>query len=301
VAAPAHLFEPPPVVRSVTPARIDYSLAHPADKVILEILDSKGQIIRTIESAKTEALKTEAGLNRYVWDLRYPGAVTFPGVILRGAPAGQGPKAPPGTYTVRLTANGVTVTQPLIIRRDTRLADVSDADMTGQFNLAIQVRDELGLAHATVIKIKSLKEQVAERVKAAKDPAIMAAADALLAKLTAVEEDLYQTKNRSPRDTFNYPIKLNNQLAVLQALVDRGDGKPTDQDYAVRDELKANLDRIVSRFDAAVGIDLPAFNASLKARELEAVKVPQGIKLISTGAAAAPDPDGDDDDDDTTL
>jgi hypothetical protein len=288
-------------VRSVTPARIDYYLAHPADKVTLEVLDAKGQVIRTLESDKTEALKTKAGLNRYVWDLRYPGAVTFPGVILRGAAAGQGPKAPPGTYTVRLTANGVTVTRPLVIQRDARLADVSDADMTAQFNLAIQVRDELGLAHATVLKIKSLKEQVAERVKAAKDPAIAAAADGLLAKLTAVEEDLYQTKNRSPRDVFNYPIKLNNQLAVLGNLVDRGDGKPADQDYAVHDELKANLDRIVSRFDSAVGIDLPTFNASLKSRELEAVTVPQGIKLITTQPAAAPDPDGDDDDDDTAL
>ncbi len=297
-AAPVHLFEPAPVVRSVTPARIDYTLAHEADKLTLEILDATGQVIRTIESEKTKALETEAGLHRFVWDLRYPGAVTFPGVILRSAPAGQGPKAPPGTYTVRLIANGVTVTQPLVIRRDARLADVSEADLTAQFNLAIQVRDELGLAHATVLKIKSLKEQVAERVKAAKDPAIATAADALVAKLTAVEEDLYQTKNRSPRDVFNYPIKLNNQLAVLGNLVDRGDGKPADQDYAVHDELKANLDRIVSRFDAAVGIDLPALNASLKARELEAVKVPQGIKLITNEPAAAGDPDGDDDDDD---
>lgn len=301
VAAPAHLFEPPPVVRSVTPARIDYYLAHSADKVTLEVLDAKSQVIRMIDSKENEALKTEAGLNRYVWDTRYPGAVTFPGVVLRGAAPGQGPKAPPGTYTLRLNANGVTVTRSLVIQRDPRLTDVTDADLTAEFDLAIRLRDELGLAHATVLKIKSLREQVEERVKANKDPAITAPAEAFLAKLTAVEEDLYQTKNRSPRDTFNYPIKLNNQLAVLGSLVDRGDGKPPDQDYAVHDELKGNLDGIVARFDAAVGIDLPTLNQTLKSRELAAVKVPEGIKLISTKEAAAGDPDGDDDDDDDST
>ncbi len=295
VAAPAHLFDPPPVVRSLTPARIDYYLAQAADKVTLEVLDAKGQVIRTIDSKENEALKTEAGLNRYVWDTRYPGAVTFPGVVLRGAPPGQGPKAPPGTYTLRLTANGVTVTRSLVIQRDPRLSDVTDADLAAEFDLAIRLRDELGLAHATVLKIKSLREQVKQRMLA--NPALAEAADAFLAKLTAVEEDLYQTKNRSPRDTFNYPIKLNNQLAVLGTLVDRGDSRPPDQDYAVHQELKGNLDKIVARFDAAVANDLPLINQVLRMREVPPVKVPDGIKLIST-KEAGPDPDGDDDDDD---
>src|ERR1035438_8806489 len=61
-------------------------------------------------------------------DLRYPGAATFPGIVLRYANPGQGPTAPPGKYMVRLAANGVSETKPLIIRRDPRLTDVTDAD-----------------------------------------------------------------------------------------------------------------------------------------------------------------------------
>ena len=67
----------------------------------------------------------------------------------------------------------------------------------------------------------------------AKDPGISQAAALIKSKLDEIESDLYQVKNRSPRDTLNYPIKLNNQLAVLQRLVDAGEFRPTDQEYAV--------------------------------------------------------------------
>jgi len=286
---PAYLFEPPPVVRSVTPARIDYYLSRPADKVTLEFLDSKSEVFRTLESGRNKGLQTRAGLNRFIWDLRYPGAVSFPGVILRGAVPGQGPKAPPGTYSIRLTANGVTVTQSLVIRRDARLADVTDKDMTEQFDVALRVRNELGRAHATVIKIRSLKQQIAVQAKAANDPSIANSATALIAKLTGIEEELYQTKNRSPRDTFNYPIRLNNQLAVLQHLVDMGDSKPADQDYGVYNELKGDLDQIVARYDAATAEDLPVFNQGLKSHQLEPVKIPEEISKITNADPARDD------------
>ena len=294
-----HLFEPPPVTRSVTPARIDYYLAQAAPKLTLEILDAHGEIIRTLQSGEIKTLETHAGLNRYVWDLRYPGAVTFPGVVLRGAAPGQGPKAPPGAYSVRLTAGGTTITQPFVVRRDARLTEVTDADVAEQFALAMKVRDELGLAHATVIKIRSLKKQLLDRAQdAADDSSIASAAAALTAQLTVIEEQLYQTKNRSPRDTFNYPIKLNNQLAVLQTQVDTGDNKPTDQDYAVNDELKAHLDQILAKFDALLANELPAFNQALGPHHLELVKIPEGISLTTKGEAGPADSGDDDDDDD---
>ena len=85
-------------------------------------------------------------------------------------------------------------------------------------------------------------------------------------KLDEVEQDLYQVKNRSPRDTLNYPIKLNNQLAVLEHEVDTGENRPTDQDYAVLKELSARLDQILARLNA-VSKDLGALN-------LAPVKVP---------------------------
>jgi photosystem II stability/assembly factor-like uncharacterized protein len=264
---PAHLFEPRPAVRSVTTAIVDYYLARPAENVTLAILDANGQLVREFHNQKSRA-----GLNRFVWDLRYPGAVTFPGIVLRGARPGQGPAAPPGKYSVRLAANGVTETKPLPIRRDPRVADVTDADLEAQFRLAIAIRDETSRAHGAIIQIRSIEPQLTERAQAASDTETTRLAAQIKSKLDEIEQDLYQTRNRSPRDTLNYPIKLNNQLAVLQTEVDTGDNKPTDQDFAVFEELKAHLNQVLGRYRTVLDNDLARFNQRMQSHKLEPVK-----------------------------
>ena len=76
------------------------------------------------------------------------------------------------------------------------------------------------------------------------------AAQALTDKLTAVEGEIYQYRNRSSQDPLNYPIRLNNKLAALQGIVESGDYKPTDQSYAVFKELSARLDQQLARLEA---------------------------------------------------
>ncbi len=262
----SYLFEPRPVIRSVYPAVIDYYLAQAAAKVLLEILDGKGQVIRSFDST------VRSGSNRFVWDLRYPGAVTLPGIVLRYANPGEGPVAPPGDYSVRLTANSQTMTQSLVIRRDPRLTEVTDADLQEQFRLAIQIRDETDRAHRAVLRIRSIEDQLKQRAAAARDSGIAQQAALITSKLDEVQQDLYQVRNRSPRDTLNYPIKLNNQLAVLQRLVDMGDYRPTDQDYEVLRELTARLNEILNRLDPVLSTDLAQLNERLAAAKLNPVK-----------------------------
>jgi hypothetical protein len=269
---PAHLFEPRPVIRSVNAAAIDYYLSRAVDRVTIEILDAKGHVVRSFERPEAKQLTAHEGLNRFTWDLRYPGPITFPGIVLRYANPGQGPIAPPGEYAVRLITNGITETKPLTIHRDRRLTDVSDADLQAQFQLAMRIRDETARAHGAIGEIRSIREQVNQREKTANDPEIARLAVTIRSKLDEVEQDLYQTRNRSPRDTLNYPIKLNNQLAVLQNLVDMGDNKPTDQDFKVFDELKTHLERILTRFNQVVSEDLGRFNERIATKKLDPVK-----------------------------
>jgi len=268
---PAHLFEPRPVIRSVNAAVIDYYLSRAADKLTLEILDATGQVVRSFESPAAKQLTAHAGLNRFTWDLRYPGPITFPGIVLRYANPGQGPIAPPGEYTVRLSVNGISETKPLTVRRDPRLTDVSDADLQAQFQLAMRIRDETARAHGAIVEIRSIREQVLQREKLANDAEITRLAATIRSKLDEVEQDLYQTRNRSPRDTLNYPIKLNNQLAVLQNLVDIGDNKPTDQDFEVFDELKTRLNQILTRFNQVVVEDVGQFNQRTALKKLDPI------------------------------
>jgi photosystem II stability/assembly factor-like uncharacterized protein len=239
-AAAVHLFAPGPAYRRARPARIDFVLRQPAQGVTLEILDAAGGVARRFAS---DALK-KAGPHRLVWDLRYPGAATFPGMILRSANPERGPWAPPGAYRVRLTVDGEARTQPLELRKDPRLPEVTQADLEEQFRLAAQVRDRTSQANQAVLKIRELKQELQRESQPS------ASRREIEARLSSIEEAIYQVKNRSPRDTLNFPIRLNNRLAALQRVIEEADGRPTRQSYEVFKELQAELQGHLARLEA---------------------------------------------------
>jgi hypothetical protein len=292
---PVVLFDPADAIRSVSRGVfVDYYLKQPADTVTVEFLDARGQSVVTFTSRPEQApqggqargeeeeggggrggpparVTAKAGMNRFTWDMRYPGARDFPGMIL-WAGSTRGPQAPPGRYTVKLTAAGVTRTEEFQIARNPAVASVTDADLQEQFTLARQISGKITLANETVLRIRSLKDQIAQRTARASDAALKTAGDALAAKLTAIEGEIYQYRNRSSQDPLNYPIRLNNKLAALQGVVEGGDARPTDQSYAVFKDLSARLDAEVARLESLVSTDLAAFNQRLAAAGLDPVK-----------------------------
>jgi len=210
------------------------------------------------------------GLNRFVWDARYPDAKDFPGLIMWAGSA-RGPAAPPGQYQVRLSVAGQTKTQPFAIVRNPRIS-ATDADLHAQFTLASQINAKVGAANEAVIRIRALKEQIADRLGKANDAKIKAAADALMAKLTDVEGEIYQYRNRSNQDPLNYPIRLNNKLAALQGIVESAAYKPTDQSQAVFKDLSSRLDQQLARLNGLVETDLVELNRQLASQKLDAVE-----------------------------
>ena len=291
---PVVLFDPADAVRSVSRGVfVDYYLKEPADRVTIEFVDPKGKSIRTYtgpvaqESTAPRPPEMEAedaprqppgarvtgakGMNRFTWDMRYPNPREFPGMIMWAAST-RGPAAPPGRYQVRVTAGSVTKTQDFLIRRNTAVAGVTDADLQAQFALAMQISQRVSDANNAVLRIRSIKAQLADRARQATDPATKTAAQALADKLTDVEGEIYQHRLRSGQDPLNYPIRLNNKLAALQGTVESGDYRPTEQSYAVFKELSGRLDKQLARLEAAVTTDLAAINKSLEAAGLAPVK-----------------------------
>ena len=82
-------------------------------------------------------------------------------------------------------------------------------------------------------------------------------------KLSTLEEDIYQVRNRANEDPLNFPIKLNNQIAALARAIETGDNPPTDQEYEVFKVLSARLEAIVTRYQQALKTDLSRFNTLL--------------------------------------
>src|SRR6185436_8034454 len=100
------------------------------------------------------------GLNRFVWDTRYPDAQDFKGLIM-WAGSVRGPAAPPGQYQVRLTAAGVTKTQAFAIVRNPNIS-ATDAELREQFVLASQISDKVSAANDAVVRIRDMKDQVGD-------------------------------------------------------------------------------------------------------------------------------------------
>ena len=289
------LFDPADAVRSVSRGvTIDYFLKEASDKVTIDILDAKGQVVRTFSGPPAAATETRPpemeegeegsrrggpaprvtankGMNRFTWDMRYPNAVEFPGLIMWAAST-RGPAAPPGRYRVRVTAAGVTQTQDFEIRRNAAVPNVTDADLHAQFALAMQISQRVSDANRAVIRIRDLKQQITERTAKSSDQALVKAGQELLARLTDVEGEIYQHRLRSGQDPLNFPIRLNNKLAALQGTVESGDARPTDQSFAVFKELSGRLDKQLARLDALVKTDLVALNTSLQSAGLAPVK-----------------------------
>ena len=295
-----HVFEP------VSPMRgrdrnvsFDYYLKADAAEVKVEFLDAQGTVLRTFTGTPkadpnaglppgVDAEMAAAfgfgparvgiakGMNRFTWDMRYEGAVVFPGMIMWAAQPQRGPAAPTGRYTVRVTANGETRARDFNIVLDPRLkADgISEADLQAQFALSLQVRDKVSQANQAVIDIRNIRDQVnqrLEKVSARRKAEVQKLAEAVLKPLAAVEAEAYQVKNRSGQDPLNYPIKLNNKIAALAGVIESADNKPTDQSVEVFKELSALLDAEILKMNQVLKADLPRLNAAFAREKLDAV------------------------------
>ena len=102
-----------------------------------------------------------------------------------------------------------------------------------------------------------------EGLKATNDPAVTKAVNDFMAKITMVEEDLYQTKNRSGQDPLNFPIKLGNRISAVRRSLETGDGKPTAGVYKVFDELSKELDGHLTKLNNILTGELPPLNQKL--------------------------------------
>ena len=88
------------------------------------------------------------------------------------------------------------------------------------------------------------------------------------AALLAVEEALYQVRNRSGQDPLNFPIRINNRLASLGRSVQGGDARPTASADVVYRELSSELDAELRRLDGVIARDVAAFDRTAAARGL---------------------------------
>jgi hypothetical protein len=156
--------------------------------------------------------------------------------------------------------------------KDPRLSTTPE-DYARQISLALQIRDKLAATNDAVIRIRAVRQQLEEFAKR-DDKRVADAAKALSTKLTAVEEDLYQTKNRAAEDPLNFPIKLNNKLAYVMGSVESSDNPPTAQENMVYEDVATKVNAELKTLDNLMTVDLAAFNKLVHDAGVPAVAAP---------------------------
>ncbi len=271
-----------------TGAVIHYYLKDkPKQDVTIEFLDASGKTIRKFmgrvpkEGAPSAPptpgeppVSLEPGLNRFVWNFRYPNATGLPGLIMWGGSL-NGPRVVPGSYQVRLTVDGKAVaTEGFAVKADPRLATTAE-EFQKQFDFLMKVNSKLTETHQTILQIRDIRKQL-EDISArlgADQKELRDKASEIGKKLTAVEEELIQTKIRSSQDALNFPIRLNNKLAALGSSADSADYQPTNQANDVYNDLSSRIDAQIAAFSQIKSQDIADFNKMFSAKSLPVITV----------------------------
>ncbi len=272
--AEVHLFEIPPAIRSTGRRRggreglevganppsgvlIEYYLRQPpAGEVTLTVLDAAGAVIQQFSSEESGELPTEAEMNRFIWDMRYPDARQARSATqLTGFEASPPtpPVAPPGRYVARLTLGEQTFEQPFEIRKDPRVM-ASDADLRAQFELLVRIRDQASEVAEALGRLREARAQLEERESGLPAEA-QASAEQVKTRLRAIEGQL--TRLTGSHSLEMEPKGLSQKLGALSGSVARGDAKPTQAMYAVFDELSARFAEQLQHLNEVVEQELP--------------------------------------------
>ena len=239
-------------------------------------------VAQTADEKKDKELrvKKEAGLNRFVWNLRHPDATKIeddpPMDEFHGALAG--PVVLPGRYQVRLHVGGETLTSDLEVRMDPRVP-VTFEHLREQFELLLAISDRISAAHEAVTTIRTVRRQVEDWEKRTGSERgfrqITRAAAQLRKSLYAIEEELIQWRAKSRQDTLNWPIKLNAKLGGLAAAVAQADSRPTVSQRELFAELSRKVDVQLGRLRALLDGDLRRFTSLVRSAKFPPIAAPQ--------------------------
>ncbi|MBN2408364.1 MAG: glycosyl hydrolase [Candidatus Aminicenantes bacterium] len=260
-----------------------YFKEKPEQDIVLEIMDSNGALIKTFSSraeadegredesgrmsrgAQSRRLPAEAGMNRFVWNMRYPDAERVPGAVLWGGST-SGPIAVPGIYQAKLTVGEETQIREWEWKIDPRI-EASPQDLREQFDFLIEIRDALSGVNTAVNTLRRIRSKVGTVLQDIQErPESRAAVEAgeeIRKKLTGIEDILIQAKSKSGQDPLNYPIRLDNKIAALASVVAAADARPTDQSRALFKELMDKADPEIAKLKEIVDTDVPRLNRLL--------------------------------------
>lgn len=248
----------------------------------LEILDAQGKILRTYSTdpgkkSGESKIDVKQGLNRFDWGLQLSAPKISSGTVLGYGPP-DGVPVPPGQYTVRATLSKLgeqSTEATFTIAKDPRWS-ATDDDLRAQYELCLKAADEMNRVHLTIRKIRSMRKQTndfLEKTTEGKKSALSPMAKSFNEKLTALENQLTQTKSKAGQDPINYPPMFDEQWNWLLQLLNSQDARPNSGAYTLYADLKKQADEYMAQFDAIVKNQMKTFNDMLVELKVTGVQI----------------------------
>jgi hypothetical protein len=257
---------------------IYYLLSDRADDVSLSILDEQGNEIRTfgtdeipmqqfggIEGREygggqaTEQARTGVGqgLNRFVWDMRYPSISSIPGL----PPVLINPFAKPGTYQVRLTVDGQSQIQPFELKMNpNEKYSREETDRKGAFWMELQAKAEEGVQ--AVLRAQAARERVASAIEAAKagNTGKLEAQGAIVDKLCADLTASMVSTGTTLVQIISQPTKALAKLTMLHNIMETSEGPPNQPWFEVYAKTSNQIDAAIAKFNADLAEAMAPFD-----------------------------------------
>lgn len=220
-------------------------------------------------------VSTRVGMNRFVWNLRYEDVKHIKEILIDYGTL-DGPMVQPGQYSVRLTADGKSYTQPFVVVNDPR-TNVTPADLQAQAAAWFRLRDALDSTVTSARDIETMEKQLDQRVEQVKKAPyasrVSAAAKPLRAKLEAIREELVEVHSHADEITLHYPVKLYNMMLTLNVQLITGDNAPTQSQLESLKDLSGKVDAQLQKLRELENGDVGAFNRLMKELDVPAVSV----------------------------
>jgi photosystem II stability/assembly factor-like uncharacterized protein len=277
-------------------AILNYSLAgKAAGNIELEIHDANGNLVRGYSSADVpkepeetpfvaeywiehpQPLSKEAGMHRFVWNLRYPdppavhvqSPYNYPIAAIVGATPlpPQGPLVLPGKYEVRLKAGEQVLRQPLEVKMDPRVVAVRN-ELQSSLELQLNISALLGRNYAVVQQVKSLRTRLGELMKRPKEEPVAVAAKALDGKAAALVGEATPILETPKNASF---MAVNDSLIALMALVDGADAAPSEASFVAYRRICKALNETIGEWQGIKSKEMAALNSLLGQNHLAAL------------------------------
>lgn len=252
--------------------------------IFMDILDAKGKIIRRFSSEKDSTYKkhngggpppaptlpNKVGLNRFVWDMRYPIMPGIPNTYIEADFRGH--VAPPGSYTVNLKVGGEMVGTVGKI-----MAVPIYETKTGQYEtydvFMSEMEQKLGVMHKKVNSLYTAQQQLKSVLKDVKDSVLKMEGQKLLEKMDEWDKDMIQRKSQAYDDVENFPNKFTAEYLFLINATNSEIPRVNQSSRDRRAELDAQWETLEKRADELTKSAIPEYNQKLWQTGIGAIRL----------------------------